>query len=73
MVIPFGQIKLYDINNDLEGHNDDLKVQIEDKVVHFNAILFRDDGLFVENPKQKHEEDWIEQGDIVVSVALKFA
>lgn len=57
MVIPFGQIKLYDINNDLEGHNDDLKVQIEDKVVHFNAILFRDDGLFVENPKQKHEED----------------
>ena len=73
MMIPFGQVELYNVYNDLKGHNNDLKVEIEDEIVHFNSILLSHDRLFVENPKQKHEENGIEQGNIIVGVALEFA
>ena len=56
VVIPFCKIELYDINNDLKGHDDDLEVEIKDEIVHFNSILLGHYRLFVENPKQKHKE-----------------
>lgn len=72
-MVPLRQIQLDDVHHDLERHNDDLKVEVEDEVALLDAILFSHDCFFVKDPQQGHEEDRVEQGNIVVGVTLEFA
>lgn len=71
IVVPLSEIQLNDVDHDLKRHDDDLEVQVEDKVALLDTILFCDDGLLVEDPEQGDEEHGVEERDVVVRIALK--
>ena len=73
VMVPLRQIQLDDVDDDLEGHDDDLEIEVEDEVALLDTVLFRHDGLLVEDPEEGDEEDRVEEGDIVVRVALELA
>ena len=57
MVIPLCQVQLDDINTDLEGHDDNLEVEVEDEIALLDTVLLRHDSLLVKDPEEGHEED----------------
>ena len=66
VMVPLSQIELYDVHDDLERHNDDLKVEVEDEVALLDTVLFGHDCLFVKDPQEGYEENRVEQGNVVV-------
>ena len=51
MVVPLSEVQLNDVNNDLEGRDDDLEIQVEDEITLLDSVFLRYDCLFVENPE----------------------
>lgn len=50
-MVPLNQIQLGDIDDDLEGNDDDLEVKIEDEVALFDSILFCNNCFLVKHPE----------------------
>ena len=71
-MVPFCDIELDDINYDLKRHNNYLEVKVEDEIALGNTILLCDDCFFIEDPKESDEEDRVEEGHVVIGVALEF-
>lgn len=51
VVIPLHDVKLDNVDDDLERNNDQLEENIVDKVVNFNAVVAGHLSLFVKQPE----------------------
>ena len=51
VMVPLCQIELQDIHENLERHDNDLEIQVEDKVTLGDTVLFCHHSLFVKDPE----------------------
>ena len=51
VMVPFCQVELDDVDDDLERRDYDLEIEVEDKVTLLDTVLFCYDSLFIEHPQ----------------------
>lgn len=55
VLVPLDRIQCNNVNNNLEGNNDQLKEDVVNKIVNQNSIVAGDLSLIIENPQQNNE------------------
>jgi hypothetical protein len=67
-VIPFHDVELDNVYDDLKGNNNQLKEHVVHEVVYLNAVVAGNLSLLVKQPQQNNEITTVEQRHIVLCI-----